>query len=66
MVYSLEGPVSIYNNDNFKASALPSLILYLIGMSEFQNWLNMVGACKKYGCLIVSECMQLLFISCEK
>ena len=42
MVYSLEGPVSFYNNDNFKASALPSLILYF-------NWYEWVPKLVKYG-----------------
>ena len=52
MVYSLKRSVSIYNNNDFRASALPSLILYF-GMTEFQKWLNMYGKCKKYRCFIV-------------
>ena len=41
MIYSLEGPVSIYNN-NVKASALPSLILYF-------NWYDWDPKMVKYG-----------------
>ena len=61
MVCSLRRSVSIYNNNNFRESALPNLTFYY-GKTEFQKLLNMVGTCEKYRCFIVSECMRFLFI----
>ena len=44
MVYSPGTSVSIYNNNNFIAKALPNL--------TFQKWSNMVGMCKKKSYLV--------------
>lgn len=65
MVYSIEWSVSIYNDNNFRASVVPNLIFYF-SMTEFQKWLNMSGKCKKQRCFIVSECVCFLFTSCEE